>query len=111
MSYFVDDTYDIYNETLRKARKAHTCDACKETIAPGHRYTVIFILSDGTKRSLKRCARCQKIHEHLRHLDAYRETWPDERLNCGETYEDEWGKSPPDKIAALAFALPGEVEP
>ncbi|TFG38795.1 MAG: hypothetical protein E4H44_03290 [Candidatus Aminicenantes bacterium] len=109
MSHSVDETYVIYDETWRKARKQHRCDACNEPISVGHQYARVFILFDGEKSNRKRCARCQRIHEHLRTVDKYGDTWPDENLACGQSYEDEWGECPPE-IAALAFALPGEVD-
>lgn len=34
----------------------------------------------------------------------------DRELRCGHSYEDVHGKPPPPEIAALAFALPGEVD-
>lgn len=108
MSYGFDETYDVYDETHRRARKDHRCDACGEVIPPKAVYTRVFILYDGKGRSLKRCLRCQGIHEHLRTLcrDAI-QMWPDERLNCGQRYEDEWGECPPE-VQAMAFVLPGD---
>lgn len=104
---YAEETYDVYDETATKARKAHTCRACGETIPPGARYVRVNVVFDGSAETIKRCARCQAIHEHLReHGDG--EEWPDEALNCGDTYEDVFGRPPPDHIAALAFALPGE---
>jgi len=110
MSY---DTYDcepysVYQKTRRRARKAHKCGACHETIRPGDSYMVVSIVFDGTAETIKRCARCEAIHDHLVGLClADGERWPEERLNCGESYEDEWGECP-EEIQALAFALPGE---
>jgi predicted RNA-binding Zn-ribbon protein involved in translation (DUF1610 family) len=108
MSHYYDEQYSIYDETTRLARKEHVCSACQEPIRVGDKYVRVFILHDGGKEHLKRCARCQKIHAHLRGLDD--DMWPDERLNCGEEYENHWGEKPPDDIAALAFALPGETK-
>ena len=36
--------------------------------------------------------------------------WPHERLNCGEEYEEHWGKKPPEHIAELAFASRDDVQ-
>ena len=83
MSYSVDQRCDIYVEEKLAARKQHKCNACDEQIEPGHHYVRIFMLFDGEKSTVKRCARCQKIHDHLKTL--------------GE-------------IAALVFALPGETK-
>ena len=107
MSHEVDERYAVYSETRRRAIKQHKCSACKEAIRPGHTYHVIAIIFEGVE-SLKRCERCQAIHLHLRTLD--RDMWPDERLNCGEEYREHWGREPPPEIAAMAFALPGEVK-
>lgn len=109
MSYSYEEVYQVYNETFPCARKAHACDACRRTIRPGDVYTRVFILFDGTKRTVKRCLVCQAIHHHLRQL-CPNEVWPDERLNCGETYEDEWGKPPPDELVAVAFMTADEAQ-
>lgn len=114
MSYQGEETYEVYHETERRAAKEHRCAACKETIPIGHRYARVFIVYEGME-SIARCLRCQRIHEHLRTLpdpDDWEQDrmWPDERLNCGEDYREHWGKEPPPDIAALAFALPGEVQ-
>lgn len=108
MSYEYDEVYAVYDECFPRARKPHTCAACKETIPAGHHYARVGIVDSEGANTVKRCMRCQRIHEHLRTLDPGT-TWPDERLNCGETYRDEWGDDPPPEIAALAFALPGEI--
>ncbi len=111
MSHAIDELYAVYNEEARAARKAHRCVACRETIAAGHRYTTIAIVEDGRGRTIKRCARCQAIHEHLRDLGRHSDMWPDERLDCGEEYSEHWGKAPPEHIAALAFWRPGDAMP
>lgn len=101
MSHCVDECYDVYDERVTRARKTHTCEACKEPIAAGTLYFRVSWVFDRTANTLKRCARCQRLHEHLRMLgDGC--MWPDERLACGLKYEDEWGETP-DEIAALAF--------
>ena len=111
MSYEAEDTYDVYNERRVKARKPRPCDACKETVPRGVHYWRVATLYDGRWTTINRCWRCQKIHLHLRDRgDATPDyLWPDERLNCGEEYRDHWGDDPPEEIAALAFALPGDV--
>src|SRR4029077_9551563 len=35
MSHGIDDTYEIYEENLLKARKGHSCHACDAPIRPG----------------------------------------------------------------------------
>ncbi len=111
MSHSIEEYYKVYSEKDQRARKDRTCAACDETIRAGDVYTGVFIVDDGGEvEHLSRCARCQKIHLHLRDIGDG-DSWPDERLDCGETYEDHWGGEPPAEIAALAFALPGEVKP
>lgn len=112
MSYAVDETYDVYHEIRVFARKAHECDAvlCSEPIRPGDAYWRIQIVHDGKAQTIKRCVRCQAIHEHLRGL-GQGERWPDERLACGQDYAEEWGGPPPAEIAALAFWKAGEALP
>lgn len=111
MSYTVNEYYSVYHEIRVIARKEHECDSvlCSEPIRKGDSYWRIQIVFDGGAKTIKRCIRCQHLHVHLRGLGDY-ETWPDERLNCGLTYEEEWGKVP-DHIAALAFWKPGEKLP
>lgn len=109
MSYSAEEKYDVYDERRQRSRKARDCEACCETIRPGDLYYVIGIVYDGTAHSVKRCVKCQRIHEHLRHLGDS-ETWPREKLNCGEDYEEEWGRPPPEEIQALAFMTPDEAQ-
>jgi hypothetical protein len=102
----------VYHETFPRARKFHTCEACRETVFPGQKYCRVSIVWEGTVTDYKRCMRCQRLHEHLREVLAKvsdGECWPDETLDCGHSYQDMHGKEPPPEIAALAFALPGET--
>jgi predicted RNA-binding Zn-ribbon protein involved in translation (DUF1610 family) len=110
MSHSCDETYAIYDEREFRANKPHVCDACGVEIRKRDRYTRVFMLFDGSKEHLKRCARCQLLHEHLRGLCEPGEEWPAERLDCGLSYESEWGAAP-DWIAALAFWRPGDPLP
>ena len=109
MSHCVDECYDVYQETVRRARKEHVCDACARTISPGHRYITVSVVYDGTARRYKRCGACQRTHEHLRTLCRDRDMWPDEELACGLAYEEEWECAPPDEIAALPLLSDEEV--
>jgi len=110
MSHSIDECYGFYRVELRAARKAHSCDACGEPIAPRARYYVVRWEFDGKVDGVKRCARCEAIHEHLRKRGFRRETWPAERLDCGESYQDHWGEAPPDHVAALAFMTQSEAQ-
>ncbi len=108
MSRYADEQYSVYDEQLRSAAKAHECAACGLPIRKGDRYTSVHLAFDGRAETIKRCARCQFLHEHLRSLSD--DMWPDERLDCGESYESHWGETP-GFIAALAFWQPGEALP
>ncbi len=105
-----DETYAVYDEKCPVARKEHTCDACGEIIAQRQRYYRIGMVFDDIASTVKRCVRCQRIHEHLRDEARGSGEWPDEDLGCGHDYEDTHGRAPPDAVAALAFALPGETQ-
>jgi len=106
VSQSCDQTNVVYDERTVRARKAHVCDACERTIRPGDRYKRIGILFDGRWGTVVRCGSCQKTHEHLRalcRLPEYRydQLWPDEQLNCGLDYAEEWGNAPPADVQAL----------
>ncbi len=111
MSYYADEHYAVYHEVRVFASKQHDCDAvlCSEPIRKGDPYWRISIVYDGRAETVKRCVRCQAIHLHLRDLGD--DTWPDERLACGQDYAEEWGGPPPAEIAALAFWKAGEALP
>lgn len=110
----------VYKSETRKARKQHVCHACGDTIMPGHQYVYIFSVYDGDTDETRRCARCEAIHSHLREkcnaeraqrrMAGKEQRWPADALNCGEDYAENWGHDPPPEIAALAFALPGEMQ-
>ncbi len=104
-----DNVYAVYREKAVVARKPHKCSACCEDIIKGHTYTYIFIVFDGDNSSLRRCVRCQTLHEHLRERGESRGTWPSEKLNCGESYEEAWGDVPAE-IERLAFATAEEMQ-
>ncbi len=112
MSHVADERYTVYQEVTRRAIKPHKCDACDEPISKGHRYYVVTWVFDGSADGVKRCLRCQRIHEHLRTLgqDSWDHMWPDEMLNCGEEYTEHWGVEPPADIAALAFVTGADLQ-
>jgi len=109
MSHEVTDYYEVYCETRRKAKKEHVCDACSDRIRVGTYFWYVFYVFEDRTYTVKRCERCQAIHVHLRGMNE--DTWPDEKLSCGEEYRQHWGQEPPPEIAALAFALPGDPPP
>lgn len=109
MSGYYEERYTLYEEKEHTARQAHKCSACDELIPPGARYCSVFTLFDGSVDTLKRCSRCQAIHDHLKDLCASstEDIWPAERLDCDEDYEETWGDMPLE-AQELAFLLPGE---
>lgn len=112
------DTYDCEpwdvnpEERKRRARKEHTCSCCAEMIRRGDLYIYEFAVFDGRPDEVKRCLRCQAIYDHLleTHINA-EDSSVDRELRCGHTYREVHGCEPPDAIAALAFALPGDLQP
>lgn len=111
MSYDIDGYLDIYRERIRRARRKHRCDACKLPIHPGERYCSVFLVwkEEAIVDSVKRCGRCETIYRHLADLGRDWDRAPDERLHCGEDYEDEWGQPPPEQIQAVIFATSDEA--
>jgi len=109
VSTATDGYNDVYDERFPRARKEHECEACGETIRAGDQYARVAIVFDRSAETVKRCMRCQRLHEHLR-VTCDDDTWPAERLDCGDLYEDVHTGPPPEEIAALAFALPGETK-
>jgi len=108
MSYVPEGYYDVYDECPVTARIEHECSACDEKIRTGSIYYRVRIVYEGTAKTIKRCDRCQAIHVHLREL-GNGNTWPEERLDCGLDYGEEWGELPKE-VEVLAFAFPGETQ-
>lgn len=88
----------------RISRKVHECVACHEGISPGDRYHVTAGRWDGEFLTFKHCTRCEKMCAALWKAGV---EWLDFHLDCGEVWDDVFGKPPPE-VAALAFALPGD---
>jgi hypothetical protein len=110
MSHYVEECYSVYHEKTVRARIEHICDACTEKISKGHRYARIAIIFEKVAETIKRCLRCQTIHLHIRNLDPGGDSWPDEKLACGNSYFDHWGVDPPEEIQELAFITPEEAQ-
>jgi len=85
----------------RTARKSHRCCACRETITARVRYHYMSGIWNGAPETFKHCARCWML---LEEIEAHNGDGAQLDLNCGELWEN-----PPEHIAALAFALPGEI--
>ncbi len=111
MSQTIDGYCEVYVNERPRAKKEHRCAACRETIKPGHIYNRLRSIFQGEPRTVKRCLRCQVIHEHLvKQRGQSWDEWPDEYLDCEHEYEEIHGHAPPPEIAALAFALPHELQ-
>lgn len=108
MSHSVSDCYDFYDETIRRARREHQCSACAEPIPVGAYYCDLRLMWEGAIKRYKRCGRCQALHTHLRDKGSFHDMWPNERLDCGQDYVDEWGPLP-EEIAELAFVEHEEI--
>lgn len=99
----------LYTKRRVSAIKDRPCQACGEIIPKHHIYVRVGILFDEEWDNIFRCLRCEAIHEHLVSLiEPGDGVWPNDRLDCGHTYEEMHGGSPPEEIEALAFALPGD---
>lgn len=110
MSHPVDECYECYEITYPRARKPHECCACHEAIRVGDLYARVFVLFDGEKTTYKRCLRCQEMHGKLADILRRNEEWPDEELNCGETYDEHHGEPAPPELARLAFLSPDDAQ-
>jgi len=111
VSIGIDDYCDVYENRVQTARKDHKCSACRETIRKGDKYNYHFQVFEREAATVKRCARCQLIFQHLEGLlSGGCDEGVDQKLNCGHSYSEVHGVEPPPEIAALAFALPGEVQ-
>jgi hypothetical protein len=106
-----DEIADVWTSSEQKARKEHTCCACKESILPGHRYIKTTCIFEGEVDTWKHCLRCHAMYQALNEKcwkASDGEEVADIQLNCGHEYEKKWGEKPPDDLAELAFLLPGE---
>lgn len=89
-----------------KARKAHRCCVCTETIRVGDRYHYLAGRFEGDWMTWKHCARCWMMFEALcRYTDEVLF-----ELNCGEEWESLTGEPPPDDVAELAFLSANDAQ-
>lgn len=56
---------EAHSRSLRKARKAHRCDECFRSIAPGETYEYVWGKWEGDVSTFKTCPRCLKLREWL----------------------------------------------
>lgn len=104
-----DGANEVENHEHRVARKEHKCSACRETIRPGDLYSYNFFVLEGSNSTVKRCLRCETIYSEIsKRLDG--DSVPDERLQCGHSWEENFNEPPPDEIARLAFMTKDEIQ-
>lgn len=109
MSHSVDETYTVYRKDHRRARKPHTCCACRVSIPIGHVYSYTFAVWDGHHETWDRCLRCDAIFDALVKRLSDRDEWPDEDLNCGHTWGEN-GEAVPPEVERLAFVSAAEMQ-
>jgi hypothetical protein len=111
VSGYFDGRCEVYEDETRTARKPHLCEACERMIQPGERYVRNFQVFEGEPNTMKRCARCDAIYQHLCSLPWKHDEGPEIDLGCGHEYSKIWKVPPSDELASLAFWLPGEPIP
>lgn len=119
MGYYGDGPCEEYEHSMVPLKRAVVCSVtdCGAVIPAGSRASYTMSVFEGIRDAVWRCHRCERIYLHLQERCSaenatswrYRALCVDDRLDCGIDYEEEWGEEPPPEIAALAFALPGEI--
>lgn len=92
----------FFIERWVRARKEHTCCACRETISKRHLYHLCKGCWDGDFAQYKHCARCWRLFSVLN------QERPGEialGLDCGEVYEG----TDPDMLV-MAFMTPDDAQ-
>jgi hypothetical protein len=106
-----DEPYSVQRDQVRRARKDHRCDACKETIRRGDLYHYFFGVFEGESEELKRCARCEAMYRVLQpRMDRAEYETCDPRLSCGHVWEERFREPPPVAVQALAFLTQAEAQ-
>lgn len=59
------DPCDFLCKTMRRARKAHKCEECRETISPGDTYAHTAYKFDGDMDTYKTCSFCDRVATDL----------------------------------------------
>jgi hypothetical protein len=109
MSHEVDELYAVYRVTVRRSRRDRHCCACGLQIHAGDRYADVRMVFNDKAETLHRCGRCAVVHAHLVKQCGSSDIWPDERLDCGLDYANEWGGDPPEDVQAVVFATSDEA--
>lgn len=63
-SWTYHDGWSVGHEQIRRARRAHVCCECGETIKPGDRYEYAAGCWDGDWSAFKTCLPCMRIRLH-----------------------------------------------
>lgn len=102
-----DDYCQQLKDEFLKARKAHWCAACHETIPAGHVYHYGFHIDpDGEPLYCKHCLRCWAMFLEICGVSKEPVAFD---LDCGEVWEDTIGELP-EKVARLAFMSPEDAQ-
>lgn len=77
MCSFGGDYADLFDTHDVTARKWHRCSSCLGFIAPGEKYTRIFVLNDGNAHGYKSCALCEAASKDFdeHHEIRFADTW------------------------------------
>ncbi len=103
MSVEADGSCTVHRTRIVKARKKHSCVACRETIRKGDRYRYTFQVFDGDSSSFRHCLRCNAMISAIDREQTDPDHTTDAELNCGHTWEDVFEEPPPEEVARLAF--------
>jgi hypothetical protein len=58
-------SHEVFDVSIRTARKAHKCGECGRSICTGDRYEYAFIVSEGDAMQFKSCLPCSELREYL----------------------------------------------
>lgn len=97
------------DERFSEARTEVKCCACLEAISPGQTYHVYTKFTFFWYSRFVHCLRCWKMLEAI-WARAGEGIAVRASLDCGETWESAFEEDPPEKVAALAFALPSDFQ-
>lgn len=101
-----DEYHDASQVRIPCSRGKVRCSVCRESIPAGIHYVRHWSIYDGNHSNTAHCARCWAIWEAIV-AESDGPVCVD--LDCGESWEDVFG-TVPEHVAALAFALSGEVK-
>lgn len=65
MCDYIDGRCDVWNETIRKARREHKCSECFRPILVGATYMDVRSLYDGRWNTARAHVECVKLRKHI----------------------------------------------